>query len=96
VVAAGHQFNAENDGSIHAWTRRKSGLRKQAILPLCSLEVTSIILPVDNKFKREWHLKSEYSIFAQEAAELIALASQNFVSEKPLSRPRDEVHLLSS
>ena len=43
VVAAGHQFTTENDGSIHPWTHRKSGLRKHAVLPLCSLEVTSII-----------------------------------------------------
>jgi hypothetical protein len=96
VVASGQLFNTETDGSIHIWTRRRSGMRKQTSLPICSLEVTLVITSADIKFKREWYRKPEDAIFAEEAAELIALAGQNFISDKSSARPRDEVYMPSS
>lgn len=41
--------------------------------------------------KRQYHIKSDDSIADQEAAEAIALASQNLQTDKPSVRPRDEV-----
>jgi len=41
--------------------------------------------------KREHHFKSDDTIIAQEAAELISLAMQNYVADKPSVRPNDEV-----
>jgi len=41
--------------------------------------------------KRHYHMKPEDSIAAQEAAEAIALASQNLLTDKPSVQTRDEV-----
>ena len=48
VVAAGQLFSTENDGSIHVWTRRRSGMRKRALLPICSLEVMLVLTIINS------------------------------------------------
>lgn len=42
VMAAGEQFNCENDGAIYPWIEKSSGLRRQSSIPLCIIEVLDL------------------------------------------------------
>jgi hypothetical protein len=44
-----------------------------------------------NDVVQEWHLKLDDKIIAQEAAELIGLAAQNYITNKPSIQNPDEV-----
>jgi len=92
VMVAGQVFVSENDGSIYLWHSKTSGMRKKNKLPLCSIEANLFLITfLTMQCKRQYHMRPEDSIAAQEAAEAIALASQNYQTHKPSVRPRDEV-----
>ena len=92
IVAAGQVFNWEHDGEVHVWTNTSSGLAMVTSNPICIIEVK--YFPYSYYFfqcKRENHNKESMNILAQEAAELLGLAIQNFLSSEPSIVPSDEV-----
>jgi len=67
-------------------------MRKKNKLPLCSIEAKLFLISfLTMQCKRHYHMKPEDSIATQEAAEAIALARQNLLTDKPSVQPRDEV-----
>ena len=61
--------------------------------PVCIIEVIPPSKSSDLQCKREFHNKKPENIIAQEVAELIGMALQNYVSENPSISAKDEVYL---
>jgi hypothetical protein len=94
ITAAGENFDYDNDGAVFTWSRSSCGRLRQAVSPICFIQVITRMIFLMVQCDAE--SKPSERTLAQEIAALIAIGTHNWQSQSPGVRPRDEVSISNS